>query len=122
MTGNVIQPNGSGGGEVYSTSETVIGTWNGRTLYRKCYEVSAMPNNTTLLVPHGLGNSVSFFSCYGWIHAAHLDPTSFTVGSYANLTTGKFFRTYISGDSIAVETNADYHASGGTLIVEYVKI
>lgn len=37
-------PSGSGG-EKYNTTETVIGTWKGQTLYRKVIEFGTLPDN-----------------------------------------------------------------------------
>lgn len=50
IEGNVIQPNGavSGGGEIYSTTETVIGEWLGKPLYRKVFNCGQMPFDTSL--------------------------------------------------------------------------
>ena len=55
---------GSGGGDVYSTTETLIGSWMGAPLYRKCYNIAALPNNTELRISHGLTN-VSIKRVYG---------------------------------------------------------
>lgn len=47
MTGNVIQPNGSVGGEIYSTTPTKIGTWLGSDLYRVVISAGAMPSGAS---------------------------------------------------------------------------
>lgn len=41
-----------GGAEIYASTETVIGTWMGKTLYRKCYEINAT-GNTPLISADG---------------------------------------------------------------------
>ena len=77
IVGNVIQPNGavSGGGETYSTTEEVIGTWGNKTLYRKVYDFGALPNtgtkeiNDTDLIGvkikklYGIANSTQNYVC-----------------------------------------------------------
>ena len=59
IVGNVIQPNGesSGGGETYSSTETVIGTWMGNILYRKCFDKTV---NMTGGDNEALGNAGEF--------------------------------------------------------------
>lgn len=42
--------------EIYSTSETRIGTWLGKPLYRKIIDFGALPNNTDKSVALGISN------------------------------------------------------------------
>lgn len=45
--GNVIQPNGDSSG-IYATTETVIGSWMGKILYRKTFDCGTMPFDESL--------------------------------------------------------------------------
>lgn len=46
VNGDAVPQDSSGGGEVYSTEETRIGTWiDGKPLYRKCVEFTASVAN-----------------------------------------------------------------------------
>ena len=40
----------------YSTTETVVGEYNGKPLYRKVVNFGALPNNTTKGILHGVSN------------------------------------------------------------------
>ena len=40
----------------YSTTETVVGEYNGKPLYRKIVNFGALPNNTTKEVTHNIPN------------------------------------------------------------------
>jgi len=57
-TGNINIGGGTGSGssEVYSLEETVIGTWLGKTLYRKVIDFGYMPNKTNKRVYHNIQN------------------------------------------------------------------
>lgn len=65
--GTVTISAAGGGGEVYSTEETVIGTWiDGKPLYRKVYVTNA-PNviNSEVPVIQGLNPNFNFVKIYG---------------------------------------------------------
>lgn len=40
----------------YSATETIVGTYNGKTLYRKEVEIGSLPNNTTQTYNHNISN------------------------------------------------------------------
>ena len=44
------------GADVYSTTETVVGTYMGKPLYRKVVDCGALPNNTTKEILHNIAN------------------------------------------------------------------
>ena len=53
--------------EVYSTEETVVGTWMGKPLYKKTINFGSFPNATTTRIPHGISNiEIVPFFLYGW--------------------------------------------------------
>ena len=41
---------------VYSTSETIVGEWLGKPLYRKVININNLPNNTYKAVAHNISN------------------------------------------------------------------
>lgn len=52
-----VNQSGGDGGENYSTTEQVIGTWiNGETLYKKTINFGALPNTNTKNVNHNISN------------------------------------------------------------------
>ena len=53
--------------EVYSTEETVVGTWMGKPLYKKTINFGSFPNATTTRIPHEISNiEIVPFFLYGW--------------------------------------------------------
>ena len=57
---------GNLGKEVYSTDETVIGTWiDGKPIYRKVIDFGALPNANTKSVAHNINDIKIFTKAYG---------------------------------------------------------
>lgn len=52
----------------YSTQETVIGTWiDGKTIYQKTVEITNLPNNEMLQIPHNISNIGVVVNCFGML-------------------------------------------------------
>ena len=72
---------------VYSTTETRIGTWLGKPLYRKIIEFT-ITGTTQMTVPHGVSNlgwvtkcEITMFNQYNYFMAGALDISNVSVGS-----------------------------------------
>lgn len=87
----------------YSTTETVIGTWLGKPLYRKVIDMGALPNATAKDVQHNISNIDNVVHIYGWAYRSSDNfriPLPFTspdvsanallgvLGNYVRITTG----------------------------------
>ena len=111
IVGNVIQPNGASGGsgEVYSTAETVIGTWKGQTLYRKIIEFGTLPNNNMKDVSTGFGR-----------YAIKVVNTCVICRNSANVNVLlPFVSTLSDGDGVGAVINFRYdNNNGGYLCAE----
>lgn len=109
---------GSGGGEVYSTTETAIGTWKGQTLYRKVIEFGALPIISTKSVPSGLVN-VAIHKIYGigYLSSGATAPIPFVGGAINSMIT-------LSCDArlnIGITTGEDRSSWTADIIIEYTK-
>lgn len=110
----------SGSSNVYSTSETVIGTWLGSTLYRKIISIGSFPNNTSKSVAHGITglNAVAslVLTCddgtYKFI----------TVGLGTPIDDTSEIIVYINGANVVVITGTDKTAMSGYAVIEYTKL
>lgn len=52
----------------YATTETVVGEWLGKPLYRKVINTGALPNATSKLTPHGISNIDRVVSIHGYAY------------------------------------------------------
>ena len=103
---------------VYSTTETVIGTWLGKTLYRKVINFGALPNKASKRVAHNISNLDIVVRLSG----------IFTNGSatlplpYAHSTSTSVVALY-TPDKVHVQTECgiDRTAYTGYIIIEYIK-
>ena len=113
---------GSGSGEIYSTTETVIGAWLGSTFYRKVIELPAMPNNTSKQVQTGLSN-VNVVKLSGIAKTSDGScvitlPYNSTVSAANNIT----FIAENTGAQIAITAGSDRSAfTSGYAVLEYTK-
>lgn len=112
---------GSGSGETYSTTETIIGTWEGSTLYRKLFHLGNMPNDSNTTIPVDLPSNAN-------IKKASFITKNATNGSVRPLP-------YYSGDmsfylyatlnqidhSVYIYAKDDWSTSTCDMIAEYTK-
>lgn len=89
---------------VYSTTETICGTWiDGKPIYRKVIDMGALPNATAKDVQHNISNIDNIVHIYGWAYRSSDNfriPLPFTspdvsanallgvLGNYVRITTG----------------------------------
>ena len=107
-------------GEIYSTTETRVGTWiDGKPLYRKVVDLGNLPNNAQKTVVANTSNLELCITCRGMAY---------------NLTSGNFFpiprgttggnfmiEYYKPDDVVAVRTTDDRTSFKGIAIIEYTK-
>lgn len=104
--------------EVYSATETVIGTWLGATLYRKVIDFGTLPNATTKNVAHGITSP--FIKSIGG-HATNV--TNFTLTIPA-LNTDENFSIQFTADQTnvtAVSTEDRTAYINCHIVLEYTK-
>lgn len=119
----VISAAGGSGGEVYSATETVIGSWLGSTLYRKVVDLPTLPNNTTKFYDNLVPDNITVRRIEGYYSdGTYVIPIPFsepqgltgTITIGAQTTSGGQIRIY-------VQTGQDRSAADGYAIVEYTK-
>lgn len=116
INNGVISANGSG--DVYSTTEILIGTWNNAPLYRKIVEISAFPGaGKTIEVPLGVSNVTyrKFEGCVQGLTALYNLPmfwnTSDNIGASININT----------NVLTLRSISDYSTASGYVIIYYTK-
>lgn len=102
----------------YSSTETVIGKFDGKTLYRKVYTVDALPNNDYKYIPSGL-TDVTIVRIYGAAGVSGLQiPIPYI--DMAGLGSGVSLH-YSSTNNIVLRTGTDKSTYSGFIVLEYYK-
>lgn len=122
----VISAVGGGGGNAYgvfSATETLIGSWFGYNLYRKCIDLGALPNAATKSVSSGLTN-VGVRNLYGimWPQSNSGYAVPLPSVSGTNLSNQVTLAYDIDNNAVEVTTQTDRSNLYGMAIVEYFKI
>lgn len=105
--------------DVYSTEETVIGTWLGKPLYRKVIDVGALPDDTTKLVAHNITNIDYIVRFYGTAMGSnnhtlplpHVNPKTPNYGILLQ----------VSRTNVEIETGHARSDYSGYVTIEYTK-
>ncbi len=105
------------GADVYSTTETVVGTYNGKPLYRKVVDCGALPNDTVKNVTHNISNIniITSMSGTSWNDAGKKIPLPTVSLSYP---------ISVSADKskISISTSSDRSDfKNSNVIIEYTK-
>ena len=100
------------GADVYSTTETVVGTYMGKPLYRKVFDCGALPNNTTKEILHEIQNIniITKTSGTAWVNDAlrttiPLPTASLTAPVVIYSDKSKIYITTITDRSILTNSN-----------------
>lgn len=107
-------------GEVYSTSEKVVGTWiDGSEIYEKVVDLGALPNNTSKNVAHGISN-LNYIISFGG--TAKSGGTLIPI-PYAPLTaiTENGIAIIFSDANITITTGKDRSTYSGYIALRYIK-
>ena len=97
-------PTSSGGGSnVYSTEETVVGTWMGKPLYRKVAYVPSMPNTASTTNIYDYSSEITDVEDI-WLDesASFITRENETLGLNWYFSTTEFIRTYVMKGSKVV--------------------
>jgi len=105
------------GADVYSTTETVVGTYNGKPLYRKVVDCGALPNTAGKSVTHNISNIniITSMSGTSWNDAGKKIPLPTVSLSYP---------ISVSADKskISITTSSDRSDfKNSNVIIEYTK-
>lgn len=120
LIGNIKGKDGMA--NVYSTSETVIGTWNGATLYRKMIQAS-IPS-TTAIGTKALGSWTSGIS-YAKVKSVYMNGLSKDSLSWSSAGVngvGNAVVAYANGTNVNIENYDPYYNSVSCyIVIEYIK-
>lgn len=114
-----VNVNQSGGGKTndYSTSETIVGTYNGKPLYRKMFTTPISTNNVVYGIIYNTGIDISQFVSDVDQLFPILDHSWIDIGSGI-----RGFLTLNNEDNIAIDCSTFYSRTGTAHItVEYTK-
>lgn len=105
----------------YSITEQIVGKWiNGKDIYRKTFNLGALPNNSEKVIAHNLGAFDRIIGIYGIAQSAN--KMQIVPLPYVNITQlGYSIAVSINNTSIVVETKYDRSNMTGYLTVEYTK-
>lgn len=106
------------GADVYSTTETVVGTHTGKPLYRAVVGCGALPNNATKEILHNIANIHVITNIFGtcWDNAGTFTPlpsASLTSPITIYSDKSKIYITTVTDKSTVIYSN---------IIIEYTKI
>ena len=102
--------------QTYSETETVIGTWLGKPLYRKVVDLGNLPNNTSKTVSTGLNMStISLVKISGY--AKSQTGYGFVSMPKSDIT----FQVTLSNGDLYLSTSENYSTWTGWAILEYTK-
>ena len=117
--------------EVYSTNETVIGTWiDGKPIYRKVVDLGILPNTITVRIPHNIDNLDRIISMKGMAKSSNqnlLLRFRYSVGKNGFNRDGTVklntvpSNIYEEQGNIVVYTLSDRSEMTGYVILEYIK-
>lgn len=89
-------------GNVYSTEETIVGTWiDGKPIYRKTINFGPLPNNNIKKVSHSILNIDAFVSINGITFTSEKTATALP---YAHSDSTNEVSLFIEGTNVAIRT------------------
>ena len=107
---------------VYNTSETVIGTWNGSTLYRKMIYITvpSTPSNGTLATAsYPLGISYTKIKS---VYINEMRKDTYTWSTAGLNGSGDSTIAYVNGTNLIIDNYNTFNNSvHGYAVIEYVK-
>lgn len=98
----------------YSTTETVVGTWMGKPLYRKVINFGTLPNINVKYVNHNIENMETVINLYGIFNDSTYQIKIPAGGDYnSNIQT--------TDTQIGIGTPQNLTSFSGYVIIEYTK-
>lgn len=104
--------------DVYSINEIKIGSWLGKTIYRKVVSVGILPNATSKSVKHNISNLDHYVKIWG---IAYANSKGAIPLPYVHYVTNNSVIISADIDYVSVSTGADRSVFNGFVILEYTK-
>ena len=105
--------------DVYSTEETIIGTWLGKPLYRKTVNIGALPNATAKNVAHNITNIDYIVRFYGTAMSAAKHTLPLPHVNTGNISYGVLLQ--VGKTNVEIETGYNRSDYSGYVTIEYTK-
>lgn len=103
----------------YLETETVIGVWIDKPLYRKVISIGSMPNNTSKLVAHGISNLKRVINAYGYFYRSTDNMCrNFNFAFDGSTAAG----IEVGTTNIEVAANWNTQATEAYVVLEYTKL
>lgn len=112
--------------QIYSEEEQIIGTFMGKTLYRKIIDFGNLPNATTKQVNHNISNLYMFTKVFGIMYGSEGTSGYGAIPLPSTATQDKDIKysvtfTLLSNTYIQIGTGTDRSAYKAIVICEYTK-
>lgn len=110
-------------GNVFSTDEVKTNdVWiDGKPIYRKVFSVSALPNNTTMSIAHGISNMGEVVHIYGTAHYA-ADKIYISLPSADPDGANYAIAIKVKLSNILIVTKSNKSDLSGKIVIEYTKL
>ena len=109
------------GKEVYSTNETIIGTWiDGKPIYRKVIDFGALPNANLKSVAHNINYIKICTKAYGMAYRDS-DKINMPLPYVNNAAIANGINIYADDTKIYIRTGVDLTKVTAYIILEYTK-
>ena len=106
----------------YSTSETIIGTFLGKPLYRKVIDCGNLPNNDTKSVAHNISNIERTIRCFGSAkYGAYFLDLPYLAISSGSISGANSIGATADATNINIITGTNRTSWSAYVVVEYTK-
>ena len=101
-----------------TTEEIVVGTYDGKPLYRKCLSIASLPNNALVNYPHGILNASEIFIGDN-SHAT--DGTLYLPLPFADKVATANIGVYFTTTNVSIGVGMDRRNLSAKVFIEYTK-
>ena len=119
VASNYIESKEFSNQQIYSTTEQLIGSWNGKPLYRKVFNIGLLPNATNLTIAHNLP-SIDMIRTNGSFGIANGYSVPIPNASAGSSINGQI-AINVDRSNIYLTTNSNRSDLTGYIILEYTK-
>lgn len=106
----------------YSTDEKIVGTWiDGSNIYEKTFNMGALPDTSTKIIPHNITNLNEIISLNGYCYGV---PAGFDKEFYYPLplvSVSASISLFATEDDIQIQTSSDRTSLNAFVTIRYTK-
>jgi len=101
-----------------TTEEVVIGTYNGKPLYRKALLISSLPNNAQVSYPHGIINTEKIII---GSDSHYTDGINFLPSSFSSNVSTANIGIYVNATNVIITASMNRSSLSAIIFLEYTK-